>query len=327
MIRTLLGLGSEHAAQPLDRKVARRLALPRLVRRGGAAASSLQPVTPKIICMVTVARSGTNHLGSTLSSIAELDVRQEIFNRTRCQMMHPRELAELAHRCGRSFPPVCDSPETVSAVRRRPDLVMDCLTDLMAPDKRLLYFKVFRLQLSVSQVRDAFIRRPDTIIVFLRRRPIETFISLRKALQVQNWYGGDTTRLKIDIDADDFIGWWGRTSAWFRGVEAACRAMDKPFHQLQYEDDIDVPVETTLERFREILASHGVTNLTIARHGKREDVKRQDRNKELSDRVANWPEFQQRLKDKGFLEKAFSPFPAYEPTAWNRVRYRLANPF
>ena len=198
-------------------------------------------------------------------------------------------------------------------------MVMDCLTDLMAPDKRLLYFKVFRMQLSVRQVREAFIKRPDTIVIFLRRRPIDTFISLRKALHVQNWYGGDTTNLKIKIDADDFIGWWGRTSAWFRGVEAACWALDKPFHRLRYEDDVAVPTEQTLDRFREILASHGVSNLTVAREQALKEVKRQDRNQDLGDRVANWPEFQQRLSDKGFLERAFLPFPNYEPTARDRI--------
>jgi hypothetical protein len=200
---------------------------------------------------------------------------------------------------------------------------MDCLADLMAPGKSLLYFKVVRLQLSVQQVRNALIRRPDTIVIFLRRRPIDTFVSLRKALHVQHWVNHDTTELKINIDADDFIGWWGRTSAWFRKVEAACWALNKPFHRLHYEDDVDVPAEKTLRQFREILASYGVTDLTITSDQKLRVLKRQDRDRELSDRVANWSEFQQRLSDKGFLEKAFSPFPNYEATAWDRFRYRL----
>lgn len=287
---------------------------------------SAQAVTPRLICVVAVARSGTNHLASVLSRIAELDVRHEIFHRTRCQMLHQHELAELSRRSGRSFPLACESAEAVSAVRRRPELVMDCLTDLMAPEKRLVCFKVFRLQLSVRQVRNALIRRPDTIVVFLRRRPIDTFVSLRKALHIQNWYGADTTKLRINIDADDFIGWWGRTSAWFRKVEAACWAMNKPFHRMSYEDDVDVPADRTFDRFRAILAAHGVTELTVAEEGELGAARRQDHNKELGDRVANWSEFQQRLSDKGFLEKAFSPFPNHEPTAWDRFRRRISAP-
>ncbi|HSE75184.1 MAG TPA: sulfotransferase [Dongiaceae bacterium] len=324
MFRDLLTLGSQHVLKPRDRKVGRRLRAPWIATGGREAASAVATGSPRLICMVAVARSGTNHLGATLSRISELDVRHEIFNKTRCQELYRHELAELSRRSGAAFPQACESPETVEAVRRRPDLVMDCLTDLMAPDKRLVYFKVFRLQLSIRQVRYAFITRPDTIVIFLRRRPIDTFISLRKALHVQNWYGGDTTNLKIRIDADDFIGWWGRTSAWFRGVEAACRTLDKPFHRLRYEDDVDVPAEQTLDRFREILASHGVGDLTVAGEQALKKVKRQDRNCELSDRVANWPEFQQRLGDKGFLDKAFQPFPPYEPTRWDRFRYRLS---
>ncbi|HEX6118352.1 MAG TPA: sulfotransferase [Dongiaceae bacterium] len=283
------------------------------------AASSVQSIAPRLICMVTVARSGTNHLGSVLSGISEIDVRNELFNKTRCWTMHRHELAELSRRSSTVFPLSCESPEAIAVIRRRPAMVLDCLTDLMAPDKRLLYFKVFRLQLSVRQVRETFIKRPDTIIVFLRRRPIDTFVSLRKALHHQQWRHVDTTRLNISIDADDFIGWWGRTSMWFRRVEAACWAMNKPFHRLSYEDDIDVPPEKTLGRFREVLASHGIADLTIARAGTESEFKRQDRSRDLSERVANWPEFQQRLSDKGFLENAFAPFPNYEPTARDRI--------
>ncbi|HSE76078.1 MAG TPA: sulfotransferase [Dongiaceae bacterium] len=281
--------------------------------------SSAQSTTPRLICMVTVARSGTNHLGSVLSGISEIDVRNELFNRTRCWTMHRHELAELSRRSSTAFPLSCESQEAIAVIRRRPGMVMDCLTDLMEPGKRLLYFKVFRLQLSIRQVREAFIKRPDTIVIFLRRRPIDTFISLRKALHHQQWRHVDTTRLNIDIDPDDFIGWWGRTSAWFRKVEAACWAINKPFHRLSYEDDIDVPAEKTLGRFRAVLASHGIADLTIARDETGGEFKRQDQNRDLSDRVANWPEFRQRLSDKGFLERAFLPFPNYEPTARDRI--------
>ncbi len=296
---------------------------------GGAIASrfsgrSVQATAPRLLCLVAVARSGTNHLCSVLSRLSELDVRHEIFNKTWSQEMRPDELSELSRRSGRNFSASCEDPVAVNTIRTRPGLVMDCLTDLMEPQKRLVIFKVFRLQLSVRQVRNAILKRPDTIVVFLRRRPIDTFISLRKALRLEHWHSRDTTNFKINIDADDFIGWWGRTSAWFRKVEAACWAMDKPFHRLRYEDDIDAPQERTLDRFREILASQGVTGLTVTADRQHREHKRQDRNRELSDRVANWPEFQRRLSDNGFLEKAFLPFPTYEPTSWDRFRHRLS---
>jgi hypothetical protein len=339
MLRSQLNPGNAHALRPLDLMPAAQPGVACLseqldvqTRAGSLVpagierrtqATGTQPVTPRLICLVAVARSGTNHLASVLSMIPQLDVRHEIFHKTRCQMMHPHELAELSRRSGRKFPASCENAAAVSAVRARPDLVMDCLTNLMAPEKSLVYFKVFRLQLTPRQVRNAIIKRPDTIVMFLRRRPIDTFISLRKALNLQHWYGRDTTELKISIDADDFIGWWGRTSAWFRKVEAACWAMGKPFHRLSYETDINVPAEQALERFREILASHGLADMEIGQERALGEHHRQDRNTEIGDRVANWPEFRQRLGDKGFLEKAFSPFPNYEPTAWDRFRLRL----
>ena len=309
MIRAQLNLESEHALKSVDLKVARQ--------------PDVACMTPRLICMVTVARSGTNRLGSILERIPEIDVRNELFNQSRCWSLQQHEFADLSRRSGMVFPYSCEAPEAIRVVRQRPDLVMDCLVDLMAPEKRLLYFKVFRLHLSVRQVRKSFIERPDTIVVFLRRRPIDTFISLRKALHLQNWRHVDTTNFKISIDVDDFIGWWGRTSAWFRELEGVCWAMNKPFHRLSYEEDVDVPVERTLDRIREILASQGVTGLTVSHNGTAEEFKRQDRSKSLADRVANWSEFEQRLSERGFLEKAFAPFPNHEPTGWDRLRHRF----
>ena len=326
MLRALLNLGNGQGRSVLDLAV-RRSHEPGVAHLsqallGDATGSSVQAVAPRLVCLVSVARSGTNYLASLLSRISEVAVRHEIFNKSRCQTMHRDELAEFSRRSGQNFPLLCDHPEAVSALRRHPGIAVDCLADFMPPDKALLFFKVFRLQLLVHEVRKAIIERPDTIIVVLRRRPIDTFISLRKALHQQQWYGQDTTGLKISIDADDFIGWWGRTNAWFHDVEAACWTANKPLHRLQYEDDVNVPAANVIARFHEILAQHGMSKLTVLPEGEPSEIRRQDRNSELHDRVANWSEFAQCLRDKGFLEKAFAPFPAFEPTTWNRFKAR-----
>lgn len=278
---------------------------------------------PKLLCIIGVGRTGTNHLAAVLADIPEIDSRRELFNPQRSWVMHPHELAELSRRSGKTFPHSPESADAVQVIRRRPGLVMDCLADLLPPEKRILCFKVFREQLSIRQVQRAIISRPDTIIVFVRRRPIDTHVSYRKAAYLKQWAKVDTTQLKVTLDPASFVRWWRQTAAWYRRLEAACWALDKPFYRLSYEEDIDCPPIEAARRFCAVLERHGIRNLTMPQADKGLGLTRQDRNTEIADRVANWPEFRARLSAMGFLEKAFEPFPRFEPNAWDRLRHRL----
>lgn len=278
---------------------------------------------PKLLCIVGIARTGTNHLASILDGIPEIDARRELFNPLKCWTMHPHELAELSRRSGKMFPHSADDARAVQVIRRHPGLALDCLADLLQPDKRILCLKVFRNQLSVRQVRRAIVRRPDTIVVFVRRRPIDTYVSYRKAAYLKQWAKVDTTKLKVTLEPAGFVKWWRQTADWYVRLEAACWSIDKPFHRLSYEEDIDCPPLEAARRFCAVLERHGIHNLTMPQGDKAIGLTRQDQNRDVGDRVANWPEFRDRLSAMGFLEKAFEPFPQFRPGKWDRFRHRL----
>jgi Sulfotransferase family len=287
------------------------------------ASKTVHQSEPKLLCIIGVGRTGTNHLASVLAEIPEIDSRREVFNPQRSWVVHPHELAELSRRSGEAFPHSPESAAAVKAIRQHPGLVMDCLAELLPADKRILCFKVFRGQLSIRQVKRAIISRPDTIVVFVRRRPLDTFVSYRKAAYLKQWAKVDTTKLKVTLDPASFVKWWRQTAAWYQRLEAACWSMDKPFHRLSYEEDIDCPPLEAARRFCAVLERHGIRNLTMPQGDKALGLTRQDLNKDVGDRVANWPEFHDRLAAMGFLEKAFDPFPQFEPSAWDRLRHRL----
>src|SRR5262249_39908316 len=152
----------------------------------------------------------------------EIEGRSEIFNKDRSNFLRPEELAELSRRSGEAFPPVIEDPAAIRVIRRDPTRTLDCLVDMLPREKRLLTFKLLRRQLPVRQLRDEIIARPDTAIVFLRRRPIDSFISSRKAALLQKWSAVDTTDMKIDIEVGDFLKWWDATADWYRRLEKAC---------------------------------------------------------------------------------------------------------
>jgi hypothetical protein len=272
---------------------------------------------PRLACILGIGRMGTNHLQAVLRSIPEIDSRNEIFNPNFSYGLRRPELKELSRRAGKRFKPVNDEPKALKTIARRPGLVLDCLVSLIAPRKHILVLKVLLGQLTIDQIVREIVDRPDTIVVFIRRRPIDVFISKRKALHLKRWLVIDTTDLKIAIRARDFIDWWNKGADWYLRLEAACWRRGRPLHRVTYEDDIDRPPGETAGRFCAILESHGLSNFTIPDDAQIRGHVRQDRNQDVADRISNWPEFERQLKAKGALDKAFSPFPHFTPNAWD----------
>jgi hypothetical protein len=95
---------------------------------------------------------GSNHLSRVLSSIPEIDSRTELFHPRYCYSLHRHELIELSRRAGASFEPSNDNPEAVKIARRHPSHVLNCLSSLMAPEKRIASFKILPDQLTLSQI-------------------------------------------------------------------------------------------------------------------------------------------------------------------------------
>jgi hypothetical protein len=268
-----------------------------------------------------VGRTGTNHLATILSKIPEIDPRRELFNPVQIWECFPAELAEFSGGWER-LPCSPEHPLMRRAVERRPAPAVDCLADMLAPEKQILVFKVFAGQLSVRQVKKAIIARPDTVIIFIRRRPIDTYISHRKASKLKKWLKVDTTEFKVAIEARRFLRWWRQSNAWYRGLEAACWDKDKPFYEMTYEDDIAPSPAQAARRFCAILEDCGVGPFTMPGDDPGIGLNRQDRNTRVDDRIANWPQLERDLIARGSLDKAFEPFPHYQPTKWDRLRRR-----
>jgi hypothetical protein len=278
-----------------------------------------------LLCIFGIARSGSNYLCSVLANQPGIEGRFEIFNKNRSNFLRPEELVELSRRSGETFPPVTEDPAAIRIIRQDPTRTLDCLADMLPPAKRLLIFKVLRKQLLVQQLGDEIIARPDTAVAFLRRRPIDAFISSRKATLLQKWAGVDTTDMKIDIEVGDFLKWGRATADWYRRLEKTCWLHGKPFYRLSYEQDIDVAPDVLVQRLRSLVSACGMNEAMGPTVGPPTRFVRQDRTAEVVQRVANWAAFEQDLAATGEGWKAFSPFPHYEPT-WRDRRRRLLRP-
>lgn len=268
---------------------------------------------PKILCIVGIPRTGTNHLCSILRQIPQVESRFEIFHPVRSYTMQPDELMELSRLVGRSFEPSSENREAVGVIREHPSLALDCILRFMQAPKRVLSFKVFSHHLPLEVVRSEIIARPDTMVVFVRRRPIDTYISHQKAIGLGKWSMVDTTDFKVPIDAADFVNWWQQAVDWYHYLEAACLEHGKTRHHLSYEKDISTDGTHLARRLCAIMASDGVAGLSIPGGDQLTGIPRQDRTEGIEQRVSNWSEFYEQLSALGAKDKAFAPMPHFTP--------------
>jgi hypothetical protein len=274
----------------------------------------------RLVCILGIGRVGSNHLCQVLSCIPEIDSHTEPFHPRYCYGLNRRELIELSRRAGASFEPSSDNPEAVKIARRHPGHVLNCLSSLLAPEKRIASFKILPGQLTLPQIERKILGRPDVIAMFLRRRPIDAYISHMKARHLQQWSDVDTTDLRIEIDAADYLSWWYACARWYMRLEAECWYRNKALHRLTYEDDIAIAPAETAQQFCAQLEPYGLGDFTIPDDAQIAGLARQDRNAGLADRVSNWPEFQRELERIGGLDRTFAPFPHFRPHAGDRLR-------
>jgi hypothetical protein len=275
--------------------------------------SSASNGPPRILCVLGVPRTGTNHLCSVLSNIPEIESRFEIFHPVRSYSMRPDELMALSRLTQTVFDPSSTDPEAVRTIRANPGLTLECILSSMKPPKRLLSFKVFGHHLTAEEVGNTIISRSDAIIAFVRRRPIDTYISLMKAATLGKWSQVNTTDLKVKIDATEFVNWWQQAVDWYHCLEAACWTHGKPLNHLDYARDIDVAPEHLTQRVITLLAKNGVADLTTPDLRRFEGIQRQDCTEAVEQRVSNWLEFYDQLVAMGAKEKAFDPIPQFKP--------------
>jgi len=267
---------------------------------------------PRLLCVVGIPRTGTNYLCSVLNRFSGIEGRFEIFHPNRSYSMHPVELLELSRLLGKRFVASPEDPEAVRTIRSHPELALECILRLMPPSKRLLTFKVFSHHLTAAQVTEAIVARPDAMIVFVRRRPVEAYISHQKALALGKWSQIDTTDLEIRISAENFLQWWQQAADWYLSLEAACWAYGKRFNRLSYERDIDIAPAHLVQRLKALLASNGIHDLAVPDGDLSTEVSRQDRTEDVERRVVNWVEFCDQLSATGAEHKAFDPMPQFQ---------------
>lgn len=238
----------------------------------------------KPIFVVSTMRSGTSALGHFLSGYESVMRMGEVFAaydfapRALEAVYGPVPASDFSRYKEKFRDFRRDQPETL--LRR----LLDHADELGKEFVEMKLFSSFLPPPTLSRI----VATHDCVGILIWRRPIDTFISLEKARRVNKYGGVDTTEIKPRLDARDFAGWHFKQSNHFQMTRLIFRKAGRPLIEMDYDhlyEQARPPAEVLGEAFREIGVELGEWA------GVKSVPKRQDKNRDAAQKVANWDEF------------------------------------
>jgi LPS sulfotransferase NodH len=238
----------------------------------------------RFICTFATARTGSNRMQSLMANCQGLNLKAELFHRETIWAWSEEDIEAVAARAETE-----DDQELRTWRADHPGETLDILYE--SGGERLLVFKIFPHHLRRDVIcRDLF-SRDDIAFSMLRRRPIESYISLMKARKSKIYDTVDTTTFHPVLNAKQFVTWALQTRDWYYWLSDEFRTRGIPCADLSYEREVGIDdPEEALSRILSILGDQGIPDLKLKRKPV-SGLQKQDKEENYKNRVANWDEF------------------------------------
>lgn len=242
----------------------------------------------KKICVLAIPRTGTSYLVEIWRHFARHRSLGEIFHNEAAFGCKPY-LGALGAAYGIETETIRDKP-LIDAMTQAPWTAIHTIEDALgATGCDSFSWKVFPKHLAHPAVQD-ILRQPDVLPVFVTRRPIDSFISLRKASILKTWGHQDTTDLRVALDFGQFRKWHDEQRDWYEGLRAFLDSHGLPWTELNYETDIDAGPDEALRNCQAALARIGA-DLRVDTGPVQNTLTKQDRSPDYTEKVENWEAF------------------------------------
>lgn len=256
------------------------------------------------ICLIAAPRTGTNHLCEVLKNFGDLASYPELFEPQGARGIDASSWPLLRRLTGVDFADQRDT-RLAAFIHEQPSAWLDALEIAARGDgKRVMGFKLCRHHLPLETIERQIMPRTGTRVMMVVRRQIDSYVSWRKAVELGKWHGVDTTGIRLELDPDKFTEWLDAQERWYDHWRNYLSRRFLPCPVLRYENDIDQqPAEAMLRRFAAAAAQLGVTlKAGAVRVG---GLQRQDKARNIGDKVRNWTEFSREVFRRGLEKRAF----------------------
>lgn len=248
------------------------------------------PQNIRFLCVFAIPRTGSSHFNKLLRSCPEIVAKSELFHRHALVQLRPAELVNLSKRSNGEV----TSAESFRAWKRQnPAVTLEAIQEIWK--RKIIAFKVFSGHLGRELIEEQFLTRDDMAFAILRRRPIESFISSLKAKAGETFTLADTTTMKPRLSVQDFKEWSERVMGWYDWVQTTLESHKRPYAEISFERHFDGKSgDEALALVLEELRKTGLSNIGVPE--KVIEGERQDRETDYRARVANWDEFESKMR-------------------------------
>jgi len=194
-----------------------------------------------------------------------------------------------------------NSKSLVEFIHNNPLKFLDFNRKFVIKDANYFTFKLFRTHLGSKEI-DKILLNYESKILIVKRRPIDIFISLKKAIKIDMWNNFETSKISLEIDYLDFLAWHKIISEWYKLIEKKLIKHKLPFSFLHYEDLVNFSYNKTLDIIYE--------SINLEDEYKNEKftqpyLKKQD-NSNYEKKIINLDQFFENMKKTNSLYKLYS---------------------
>ena len=259
----------------------------------------------RLICLIARGRTGSTYVADLLTKTGFVEYRGEVFHRRKTHGVTLDEVRLMFpdREIGASL---TDTPDLV---RKNPERVLAHFKKERAASIEAVCFKVFPPHLEVDRFSKCILEADDVTKVILDRSPIDSFISLSKAQQLQQWELVDTSELKIQLNAEHYVRWHHKQKKWLDEVIDVLESTGSKYSVLNYAD---LKIDDHDHNLALVLNKLEVAGLTLDGEIVAGDSSyfKQDRQQDPHKKVTNWHKFVDNLPnyyaaslhDEGFIK-------------------------
>jgi len=200
---------------------------------------------------------------------------------------------------------------------RKDDPLQFFQTIVKKTDTKIMCYKIFYDQVLLFPLKDdnddnefsliESLFEFSDVVFFLHRNLLDSYISLRKAIELDFWTHKDTTHYKINFDPNDFKEYLFYQSRWFQHTKDIVKKKGIPYLDIHYETFVELDTQQQLETFTSFFKeafssnSESETLFSIQETIHKSKFEKQDKNKDYKDKIENFDKVAGMLQEMGYL--------------------------
>lgn len=249
------------------------------------------------ICLISIHRTGSTYMLDLLNGHNQIVAHGEIFNPYQVYIRDFQKfLPKLSNHYNLNIKRR-GSHHLINLIHRDPINFINFLSDVDA--NKQIIFKLSHDHLKWKQVMESIVHNVNIYKVFLLRNPIDAYISLKKARNLNKFKMEDTTDFKISLDVQDFLNFYTNRKLWFQQIEKELLKSHQNYIIFQYEDLISIQksegdrgvLSYILNRMQNIFG----IDFQEPQKNVHTNLVKQDRSKIRSEKVNNYEDFMEKV--------------------------------